>query len=94
MDKLISYHTKIARRIPRKNPRGHARGVTDMLMSKRASQLIKRRAKLSVYIGSAIYSAGTESVVMTFGVSQVKATLGLTYAMSGTRPDYAAADDL
>lgn len=33
----------------------------------------------SVYIGSAIYSAGTETVVKDFGVSQVKATLGLTY---------------
>lgn len=33
----------------------------------------------SVYIGSAIYSAGTETVVKDFGVSQTKATLGLTY---------------
>lgn len=32
----------------------------------------------SVYIGSAIYSAGTETIVKDFGVSQVKATLGLT----------------
>ena len=37
----------------------------------------------SVYIGSAIYSAGTESVVMDFGVSQTKATLGLTLFVAG-----------
>lgn len=37
----------------------------------------------SVYIGSAIYSAGTESVVKEFGVSQVKATLGLTLFVAG-----------
>lgn len=33
----------------------------------------------SVYIGSSIYSAGTQTVVEDFGVSQVKATLGLTW---------------
>ncbi|KAL8865616.1 MAG: hypothetical protein Q9174_006793, partial [Haloplaca sp. 1 TL-2023] len=38
----------------------------------------------SVYIGSAIYSAGLESVVMDFGVSQTKALLGLTYIPLGT----------
>ena len=32
----------------------------------------------SVYIGSAIYSAGIETVVMEFHVSQVAATLGLS----------------
>lgn len=37
----------------------------------------------SVYIGSAIYSAGEESVVKDFGVSQVKATLGLTLFVAG-----------
>ncbi|KAK4692446.1 MFS transporter, DHA1 family, multidrug resistance protein, partial [Lecanoromycetidae sp. Uapishka_2] len=37
----------------------------------------------SVYIGSAIYSAGTESIVKDFGVSQVKATLGLTLFVAG-----------
>ena len=37
----------------------------------------------SVYIGSAIYSAGTESVVMDFGVSETKATLGLTLFVAG-----------
>lgn len=37
----------------------------------------------SVYIGSSIYSAGTESVVATFGVSQVAATLGLTLFVAG-----------
>ena len=37
----------------------------------------------SVYIGSAIYTAGTESVVMDFGVSQTKATLGLTLFVAG-----------
>ena len=36
----------------------------------------------SVYIGSAIYSAGEESVVKDFGVSQVKA-LGLTLFVAG-----------
>lgn len=37
----------------------------------------------SVYIGSAIYSAGTESVSMNFGVSEVAATLGLTLFVAG-----------
>lgn len=37
----------------------------------------------SVYIGSAIYSAGEETVVKDFGVSQVKATLGLTLFVAG-----------
>ena len=37
----------------------------------------------SVYIGSAIYSAGTLDVVERFGVSQVKATLGLTLFVAG-----------
>ncbi|KAI4107169.1 MAG: hypothetical protein L6R37_001746 [Teloschistes peruensis] len=37
----------------------------------------------SVYIGSAIYSAGTETIVKDFGVSQVKATLGLTLFVAG-----------
>ena len=37
----------------------------------------------SVYIGSAIYSAGTLSVVETFGVSEVAATLGLTLFVAG-----------
>ena len=37
----------------------------------------------SVYIGSAIYSAGTETVVEDFGVSQTKATLGLTLFVAG-----------
>lgn len=37
----------------------------------------------SVYIGSAIYSAGIESVTVTFGVSQVAATLGLTLFVIG-----------
>jgi MFS transporter, DHA1 family, multidrug resistance protein len=32
----------------------------------------------SVYIGSAIYSAGEQDIEMVFGVSQVAATLGLT----------------
>jgi len=36
----------------------------------------------SVYIGSSIYSAGTESVVAIFGVSEVAATLGLTLFVS------------
>lgn len=36
----------------------------------------------SVYIGSAIYTAGIQDVVRVFGVSQVAATLGLTlYAL-------------
>ena len=33
----------------------------------------------SVYIGSAIYTPGIEEITRVFGVSQVKATLGLTY---------------
>ena len=37
----------------------------------------------SVYIGSSIYSAGTESVAATFGVSTVAATLGLTLFVAG-----------
>lgn len=37
----------------------------------------------SVYIGSSIYSAGTQEVVMEFGVSQVAATLGLTLFVAG-----------
>ena len=37
----------------------------------------------SVYIGSAIYSAGEEDVEMVFGVSQVAATLGLTLFVAG-----------
>jgi MFS transporter, DHA1 family, multidrug resistance protein len=37
----------------------------------------------SVYIGSSIYSAGTQSVMATFGVSQVAATLGLTLFVAG-----------
>ena len=37
----------------------------------------------SVYVGSAIYSAGTETVVKDFGVSQTKATLGLTLFVAG-----------
>lgn len=37
----------------------------------------------SVYIGSAIYSAGTESVAGIFGVSEVAATLGLTLFVAG-----------
>lgn len=32
----------------------------------------------SVYIGSAIFSAGITDVMQVFGVSQVAATLGLT----------------
>ena len=39
---------------------------------------------ISVYIGSAIYSAGTDSVVATFGVSRVAATLGLTLFVAGS----------
>ncbi|OQO12309.1 hypothetical protein B0A48_02951 [Cryoendolithus antarcticus] len=37
----------------------------------------------SIYIGSSIYSAGTESVMATFGVSQVAATLGLCLFVAG-----------
>jgi len=37
----------------------------------------------SVYIGSAIYSAGTQSVMQVFGVSQVAATLGLSLFVAG-----------
>ena len=37
----------------------------------------------SVYIGGAIYSAGTEGVMIDFHVSQVKATLGLTLFVAG-----------
>lgn len=37
----------------------------------------------SVYIGSSIYSAGTKSVMETFGVSQVAATLGLCLFVAG-----------
>ncbi|PPJ59651.1 hypothetical protein CBER1_01184 [Cercospora berteroae] len=37
----------------------------------------------SVYIGSSIYSAGTMSVMETFGVSQVVATLGLCLFVAG-----------
>jgi MFS transporter, DHA1 family, multidrug resistance protein len=37
----------------------------------------------SVYIGSAIYSAGIEDVTRVFGVSQVAATLGLTLFVAG-----------
>jgi DHA1 family multidrug resistance protein-like MFS transporter len=37
----------------------------------------------SVYIGSAIYSAGTLSVTMEFGVSTVAATLGLSLFVAG-----------
>lgn len=37
----------------------------------------------SVYIGSAIYSAGTLGVMEHFGVSQVAATLGLTLFVAG-----------
>ncbi len=37
----------------------------------------------SVYIGSAIYSAGIEDVTKVFNVSQVKATLGLTLFVAG-----------
>lgn len=37
----------------------------------------------SVYIGSAIYSAGTQSVEQIFGVSQVAATLGLSLFVAG-----------
>jgi DHA1 family multidrug resistance protein-like MFS transporter len=37
----------------------------------------------SVYIGSAIYAAGIESVMMDFHISQVAATLGLTLFVAG-----------
>jgi len=37
----------------------------------------------SVYIGSAIYSAGITDIEMKFGVSQVAATLGLTLFVAG-----------
>lgn len=37
----------------------------------------------SVYIGSAIYSAGIMDVTMVFGVSEVAATLGLTLFVAG-----------
>jgi MFS transporter, DHA1 family, multidrug resistance protein len=37
----------------------------------------------SVYIGSAIYSAGTQGVMMDFGVAQVPATLGLCLFVAG-----------
>lgn len=37
----------------------------------------------SVYIGSAIYTPGIETITMDFGVSQVKATLGLTLFVAG-----------
>lgn len=37
----------------------------------------------SVYIGSAIYSAGIQDVMTVFGVSQVAATLGLTLFVAG-----------
>lgn len=37
----------------------------------------------SVYIGSSIYSAGTDSVVEIFGVSRVAATLGLCLFVAG-----------
>ncbi|KUJ20399.1 putative caffeine resistance protein 5 [Mollisia scopiformis] len=37
----------------------------------------------AVYIGSAIYSAGTEEITEVFGVSQVAATLGLTLFVAG-----------
>lgn len=37
----------------------------------------------SIYIGSSIYSAGTQSVMATFGVSQVAATLGLSLFVAG-----------
>lgn len=36
-----------------------------------------------MYIGSAIYTAGIQGVMMTFGVSQVAATLGLTLFVLG-----------
>lgn len=37
----------------------------------------------SVYIGSAIYTPGLETVTKQFGVSQVKGTLGLTLFVAG-----------
>lgn len=37
----------------------------------------------SVYIGSAIFSAGIQDVMTVFGVSQVAATLGLTLFVEG-----------
>lgn len=37
----------------------------------------------SVYIGSAIFSAGIQNVMTVFGVSQVAATLGLTLFVAG-----------
>jgi len=37
----------------------------------------------SVYIGSAIYSAGTQEITQVFGVSTVAATLGLTLFVAG-----------
>lgn len=37
----------------------------------------------SVYIGSAIYSAGTEEIMQVFRVSEVAATLGLTLFVAG-----------
>lgn len=37
----------------------------------------------SVYIGSAIYSAGIQDVMKVFGVGQVAATLGLTLFVAG-----------
>ena len=37
----------------------------------------------SVYIGSAIFTAGIMDVVETFGVSLTKATLGLTLFVAG-----------
>lgn len=37
----------------------------------------------SVYIGSAIYSAGEQEIEMVFGVSQVAATVGLTLFVAG-----------
>ena len=37
----------------------------------------------SVYIGSSIYSAGTQDVMAIFGVSRVAATLGLTLFVAG-----------
>ena len=37
----------------------------------------------SVYIGSSIYSAGNETIVEDFGVSEVAATLGLTLFVAG-----------
>ena len=37
----------------------------------------------SIYIGSAIYTAGIEDITRSFGVSQVAATLGLTLFVIG-----------